>query len=295
MEMHQVRYFLAVARTLNFTQAAEECHVAQPSLSRAIIKLEGELGGNLFRRERGLTHLTELGRLMLPQLTRCYESAASAKALAASYKKGTCAPLRVALSQTINMQLLTRALTELARAFPGLELKFFRGTAPELAEQLKVGAAELTIACPLGVEWDRFEGWTLFNEGFALVVHENHPLASGSSVGLAELAKVRLLRRAYCEQGAALEKLLAASGIDQQADDSIASDNDLSSLLTANVGASIMPRSTQTADSLRFIPVAGLELTRPVVLYAVAGRQRSPAASGLLQLLRAADWSRYAA
>ena len=52
MEMHQVRYFLAVARTLNCTRAAEECNVAQPSLTRAIRQLEGELGGDLFRRER---------------------------------------------------------------------------------------------------------------------------------------------------------------------------------------------------------------------------------------------------
>ncbi|MET0278280.1 MAG: LysR family transcriptional regulator, partial [Pseudorhodoplanes sp.] len=61
MEMHQVRYFLAVARTLNFTRAAEECHVAQPSLTRAIKLLEGELGGDLFRRERPRAMLTALG------------------------------------------------------------------------------------------------------------------------------------------------------------------------------------------------------------------------------------------
>ena len=52
MEMHQVRYFLAVTRTLNFTRAADECNVTQPSLTRAIKQLEGELGGDLFRRER---------------------------------------------------------------------------------------------------------------------------------------------------------------------------------------------------------------------------------------------------
>ncbi len=76
MEMHQISYFLAVARTLNFTRAAEECHVAQPSLSRAVRKLEEELGGDLFRRERGRTHLTELGRTMLPFLGQAHASVA---------------------------------------------------------------------------------------------------------------------------------------------------------------------------------------------------------------------------
>jgi DNA-binding transcriptional LysR family regulator len=79
MEMHQVRYFLAVARALNFTRAAEECHVAQPSLTRAIRQLEGELGGDLFRRERPQAQLTELGQRMLPLLKQCYDSAISAR------------------------------------------------------------------------------------------------------------------------------------------------------------------------------------------------------------------------
>ena len=83
MEMHQVRYFLAVARTLNFTRAAEECHVAQPSLTRAIKLLEGELGGDLFRRERPRAMLTPLGERMYPLLKQCYDSAQSARALAA--------------------------------------------------------------------------------------------------------------------------------------------------------------------------------------------------------------------
>ena len=66
MEMHQIRYFLAAARTLNFTRAAEECNVAQPSLTRAIQQLEQEFSGDLFRRERKLSHLTDLGQRMLP-------------------------------------------------------------------------------------------------------------------------------------------------------------------------------------------------------------------------------------
>src|SRR4029077_409456 len=141
MEMQQIRYFLAVAKTLNFTRAADECHVSQPSLSRAIKLLEQELGGDLFRRERALTHLTDLGRLMLPVLTRAYESAVTAKTLATSYKQGKTSPLQLALSQTVNLALLGPSLTELKKVFPGVELQLFRGTALEILERLKSGRA----------------------------------------------------------------------------------------------------------------------------------------------------------
>jgi DNA-binding transcriptional LysR family regulator len=62
MELHQVRYFLAVASTLNFTRAAEQCNVTQPALTKGVQKLEQELGGQLIYRERQLTQLTDLGK-----------------------------------------------------------------------------------------------------------------------------------------------------------------------------------------------------------------------------------------
>jgi len=106
MEMHQVRYFLAVAEVLNFTRAAEECHVAQPSLTRAIKQLEEELGGDLFRRERPHAQLTELGQRMLPLLRQCYESALGARSLAAALKSGEIGALRLALSHTIDVNIV---------------------------------------------------------------------------------------------------------------------------------------------------------------------------------------------
>ena len=87
MEMHQVRYFLAVARLLNFTRAAEECNVTQPSLTRAIKQLEAEMGGDLFRRERPAAQLTELGQRMHPLLQQCYDAASGARMLASSISR----------------------------------------------------------------------------------------------------------------------------------------------------------------------------------------------------------------
>lgn len=66
MEIRQIRYFLAVCEQLNFTQAARQCHVTQPSLTRAIQRLEKEFGGYLFWRERPKVELTDLGKLVRP-------------------------------------------------------------------------------------------------------------------------------------------------------------------------------------------------------------------------------------
>ena len=70
MELQQARYVLAVAKTQNFTRAAETCHVTQPALTRAIQRLESELGGDLIVRERKRTQLTDLGKLVLPGSTK---------------------------------------------------------------------------------------------------------------------------------------------------------------------------------------------------------------------------------
>src|SRR5258708_38073630 len=97
MEMHQVRYFLAVAQELNFSRAAEICNVTQPSLSRAIQQLEGELGGPLFHRERHLTHLTDLGHMGLPHLETVYNAAAHAQKLAQDLITFKKVPLKLAI------------------------------------------------------------------------------------------------------------------------------------------------------------------------------------------------------
>jgi len=291
MEMHQIRYFLAVSRTLNFTRAAEECNVAQPSLTRAIQLLEAELGGELFHRERNLTHLSELGVRMAPLIQQCYESALNAKALASSIKSGSLAPLRLALSQSINISLVLPQLTELSRSFKGLELKFLRGAGPEVGDALKKGAADLAVAGPLRGDWERLDSWPLFTESFVLAVNERHRLANGGSATVEELKSERLIDRTHCESAGGLETLLSERGVALMQRHETASESDVVALLTANVGVAIVPASAALPTNLRRIRIEGLDHKRAVNVYGVAGRPRSPVAGMLLKLLRATNWS----
>lgn len=291
MEMHQVRYFLSVARTLNFTRAAEQCNVSQPALTRAIRQLEEELSGELLRREGKLSHLTDLGVRMLPLMQQCYESALAAKSLASAFRKGAAQSLVLALSHTIDMRLLSFPLAETQRALPGLQLTVLRGNAGEISEMLQRGRAEFAIAGPLGQAWDRLDAWPLFAEKLELTVHREHPFANLGAVDVRTLAKQRMLISAQCESAQALAEALDEHGVAGGNSHQMHSMHDIVALLAANMGVAFLPQSAGRRSDLRRVDVTGLEMTRAVSLYGVAGRQRSPAGDAIMKLLRARDWS----
>jgi DNA-binding transcriptional LysR family regulator len=290
MEMHQVRYFLAVARTLNFTRAAEECNVAQPSLTRAIKLLEAEFGGDLFRRERPHAMLTPLGERMCPLLKQCYDSAQSARALAAMINDGEVGTLKLAVSGSIELALILSQVNELRKSFNELELKILRGNGQQMVEYLKSGDAELAVGASVGEAWDRLDSWALFDEPFDMVFSKNHRLASQETIGLDELKPERFLLRSHCEKDADLANMLRSKGLNADHRHEVSSDQDLLALLGANIGIGFLPRTVNSPQGLVRTAVEGLELERTVCLYGVAGRQRSPVAATFMKMLRAANW-----
>jgi DNA-binding transcriptional LysR family regulator len=291
--MHQVRYFLGVVRTRNFTRAAEECNVAQPSLTRAIKQLEAELGGDLFRRERPHAQITELGERMYPLLLQCYESALGARSLATSLKKGEIGSLRLALSRTVDLGLLVPHLREAHKHFTHLEFRFMRGVSGELVEFLKAGDAELALG-DVGEAWERLDHWPLFTEGFQLAFGRGHRLANKGDIAIADVFGERLLRRKYCERATQADELLGAAGFHVGEFHEVASESDLVKMLEADFGVALVPRTTVLPATIARASIRELELRRTIHLYSVAGRQRSAVASMVMTLLRGADWSSHA-
>ncbi|MDP3690982.1 LysR family transcriptional regulator [Bradyrhizobium sp.] len=290
MEMHQVRYFLAVARTLNFTRAADECNVTQPSLTRAIKQLEAELGGDLFRRERPAAQLTELGQRMHPLLQQCYDAASGARMLAASFKGGEVGALRIALTHSIDLSLLIPHLDQIRRQFNRLEFRFLRGDAREVGEYLKKGEAELGIAAEIGEDWDRLDAWPLFTESFQLVVSKRHPLAGRETVEVGDLRTEQLLSRNYCEHSDRVNSSLREHGLDVERSHEICSERDLIELLEADIGVAVIPDTASIPPTLKRATVEGLDARRTVHLYGVAGRERTAVASAVMRMLRGAHW-----
>ena len=147
MELSQVRYFLAVARELNFTRAAEQCNVTQPALSRGIKMLEDEFGGALFRRERRHTHLTELGRMVHTYLAGIYENSMSAKQIAEQYTRLKKTPLKLGIMSTISPNEIVELVAAICAHHPGVELHLCDTDAKSTAGAPAVGRAGGSDLC----------------------------------------------------------------------------------------------------------------------------------------------------
>lgn len=290
MEMHQIRYFLAVARQLNFTRAAEECGVSQPSLTRGVKLLEHELGGDLLRRERGLTHLTPLGERMLPILEQCFESAKNARAIALAMKARKTAALRLGVARSIDIAPFLRHIVELLGVFEGLALRIVRDDADAVEQALREGATDLAIYSAGERAWDRIERWPLFAEPMMVAFHPARRFANRASIPLGDLRGERVVLRTWCETSGPVRAALEASGVDLSFALEAGDERDLLGLLAADIGVALLPASLRLPPDLRAAPVEGVALRREICVHAVQGRERGPAAAMLLTQFRAADW-----
>src|ERR1700753_1978485 len=171
MELHQIRYFLALARSLNFTRAAEHCNVTQPALTKAIQKLELELGGTLVHRERHLTQLTDLGKLVLPSLERVYVGSESVRASAEDFQRSKVAPLQIALESCISASILEAPLIEVAKFMPGLQVELFEGQPSEIDDMLLSGVVSAALVGDnTETSSQRIDAWPLFDERLLVLI-----------------------------------------------------------------------------------------------------------------------------
>lgn len=199
MELHQLRYLLAVARTGNFSRAAEQCHVSQPSLSQQIAKLEAELGERLFSRLKRHAVLTSAGEALVLRATRIMAEIDAVRRDVADAAEEVRGKVTIGVLPTIAPYLLPRIFAVTARECPGMDVRIHEATTAQLLASAAACEVDLAIIS-LPVTDARFVVETLFEEDLLLAVPPRHPLTKKAHVRLRDLEGERfiLMEEGHC-------------------------------------------------------------------------------------------------
>jgi LysR family hydrogen peroxide-inducible transcriptional activator len=188
MEMHQLRYVVAVARAGNFSRAAEQCHVSQPSLSQQIQKLEEELGERLFDRMKRQAKLTAHGEAFLPRALKILEEVDLARREASDARSLLRGRVIVGVLPTIAPYLLPAVLGDFAKRFPSVEIVAQEETTALLLKLANACEIDFAVASR-PIQDRRMEVQDLFTEELRLALPPRHSLTRKRTVRLADLEK----------------------------------------------------------------------------------------------------------
>lgn len=243
MKLHQLNYFVALARLEHYTKAAEEIGISQPTLSHAIAGLEEELGVKLFRKQRRNVVLTKYGRFFLGYV----EESMNVLELGVSKTKGmagqTKGVIDLAYIYTLGSEFVPRLVGDFLRSHEELETEFHFtvGNTSELIQGLKDEKYDIAF-CSMMENEPEVSFTPVGTQNLVVVIPKQHPLSGRGEVDLEEAA---LYPQIYFTQGSGLrpvvDRLFEMAKIRPQIAYEIEEDGAMAGLVAQNFGIAVMP------------------------------------------------------
>lgn len=293
MEVHQLRYFWAVAETGSFTRAAEREQVAQPSLSQQIMKLEEELGVRLFDRLGRAVRLTDPGQIFLPRARAILSELKAAKEEVAERQSTVSGPVAIGVIPTIAPYFLPARIAGFSRKYPQADINVVEDVTVRLLDRLRDGLVDLAILA-LPARGHDLECFPLLTERLFAILPKAHPLARRRTVFIKELRQERflLLRDDHCFRETTIEVCKRARIAPQIVFES-GQFSSIVGMVGAGLGISMVPEmALERRADCSFVQVADERASRTIGVAAVKGHFLGRASQAFLDFLRAQAQSR---
>ncbi|MEW9528392.1 LysR family transcriptional regulator [Microbispora sp. NPDC049125] len=291
MTIDELQWFLVLAETEHVTRAADRLHITQPTLSRALRRLEKRVGTPLFDRDNQRLRLNEYGRVFRLHAQRALDELDVAQDHITALVASPPETLVLGFAHSLGTWLVPELLGAYRRECPGARFTLLQDTIEDTLARLMDGTVEMIVISPRPAD-HRIDWLPICDERLELVVPADSPLAGRTSVHLAELAGERVITM-RCSTG--LRQVARAiwrrAGITPAV---VAEANDITtvkSLVASGLGISLLPAGDRTPPpaGVRQIPVADSGVFRPVGLAWDSGRTATTAARCFRQFV-----SRYA-
>jgi len=259
MNLQQIKYFLAAIDTGTFLAASEQAHVSQPTLSAGIKKLEESLGVKLFYRGSRSITLTAEGELFHSKAREAYNQLECVRStLKGSYKK-----INIGVINTISMDHIADIIKAYKHAKPTVFIEIIVGNSESLSQLLMTQKIDFLFSSKLDID-AKFE--LLFEEPLKLAVSTGNPLAQFESIEISQLRKYKFIERIRCESWDSVHELINKHNLDLQSICSAENDETILSLVSVDLGVSIMP-VRKTPYDVKFIKIKEINILRNIGIY----------------------------
>jgi len=290
MNFKHVEYFLTMAEVLNFTEAARRHNVAQPTLTKAIRKLEDSVSGALFLRDGKHTRLTKLGRTLHEEFAKIAKNYGRLKETASQTLNTDSATLNIGINSTISVNAFDQFFAAFTKQHPNIMLIFHTITDQAVSDLLLTD----TIDCSFCVGQDspnqKILSTGLFTEKFVAAFADVHAFHKLNTVPLELFVKETYIDRLHCEFRAQIVNEIKQH--DENFMPHILSDREdfAQTLIKSNCGVSIMPERAVFMEGISTRPVQGLSLSRTVKLFTIYGGGVAEAIRDMRDFANHYDW-----
>jgi DNA-binding transcriptional LysR family regulator len=291
MELNQIRYFLSLADTLNFTEAAMRSGVSQPTLTRAIQRLEQELGGTLVYRDGKDSRLTALGRDIRSEFAAIADSEQRVRAISLNRVRGRRETLTLGIVNTIAPALITGFVSHALRQMPMLELILRPITRDEGLERLLSGQIDGCFCTDPTAGNAKIATVEMFRERLLLAMAQGHSLANQDSVSLLDLSEQPYLDRLQCEFRSRVQNHLHERAIIMIPRLRSEREDLIQQAVAEGAGVCMLPERSAIVDGLTLRPVDTLDLSRTVAFQSISGSGTASALRQLRVLIERYSWS----
>jgi LysR family transcriptional regulator, hydrogen peroxide-inducible genes activator len=247
MELYQLRYFVAVAETGNFTKAASRCFISQPSLSQQIMNLEVEVGQPLFHRLGRSVALTDAGKVLLEHAYRILNDADNAlRLLKEDPSRGH--PVAVGAIPTVAHFFFPAVVAHCRANDIPVNISTLENFRPQILNSVLEGDIDLGIIS-LPLNEPRIVATPLFSEPLLLAVSTQHPLASADTITFPDLRDENFISLGDASSLAAqVRRITGDYDFEPRIVHRCAQVATVKTLTALGLGVSILPRSARSAN-----------------------------------------------
>lgn len=286
MDTKQIKFFVTLAKTLNFSKAADINGVTQPALTKAIQRLEVDIGGKLIHRDGKDTRLTGLGQMVLADLEAMVASEDKARELADISSGGHQEKIKIGIASTIIPQQFSNLLRTTIKDIPNSRIILDTVEPSVLVKLTLAGKLDCCFWSDFGEENLKLSTLSLYNERLLIACAPEHRFAAMERVPIQELEHEPYLERLNCEFRHSARKILAGQGVTVRPVAESAREDWIQKMVANNIGVCSLPEYSKLFPELVLKPIDGLDLSRNVHFISISGSSASEGAKKIETIVK---------